>query len=115
MLYPDEVVEVRGRGMMRGLRCRNPEQAAAVTTQAFKDGAIFERSGSHDEVIKFLMPLTIETAQLNEGLDILQQAFQQVINGKPCSKDRRQSASRKTTGRVAENKVFDHPARFEVV
>ena len=114
-LYPDEVVEIRGRGMMRGLRCKNPERAAAITAQAFKDGAIFERSGSHDEVIKFLMPLTIETAQLNQGLDILQQAFDTVINDKPCSRDARRSASRRTTGAVAESKVFAHPGQAEVI
>ncbi|NNJ76761.1 MAG: diaminobutyrate--2-oxoglutarate transaminase, partial [Anderseniella sp.] len=70
-LYPREVVELRGRGMMRGICCKHPKKAAAITAQAFKNGAIFERAGSHDEVIKFLMPLTIEIAELNEGLDIL--------------------------------------------
>lgn len=114
-LHPDVVVEVRGRGMMRGLRCKNPEQAAAVTAQAFRDGAIFERAGSHDEVIKFLMPLTIETAQLNEGLDILQQAFHTAINRKPCSKERRRSTNRKTTGSAEENKNFDQSARLELI
>ena len=78
--HSDHVVEVSGRGMMRGIRCKDPKQAAAITAQAFNNGAIFERAGSHDEVIKFLMPLTIETCHLNEGLDILQHAFETVIN-----------------------------------
>ena len=114
-LHPHEVVEIRGRGMMRGIRCKDPEQAAAITAQAFRDGAIFERAGSHDEVIKFLMPLTIENAQLNEGLDILQQAFNTVINPQPCRKERRPSESRRASGSEGENKTFNHPARLELI
>ncbi len=114
-LYPHEVVDIRGRGMMRGIRCRNPEQAAAITAQAFRDGAIFERAGSHDEVIKFLMPLTIEPAQLNEGLDILQRAFHTVIDAKPCAKQDNPSRKRKSTGSAAKSKTINHPARLELI
>lgn len=85
-LFPQEVVELRGRGMMRGICCRHAKKAAAITAQAFKNGAIFERAGSHDEVIKFLMPLTIEIAELNEGLDILENAFRSVIKPIPSTK-----------------------------
>ena len=87
--YPHEVVEIRGRGMMRGICCKDPKQAAAITAQAFANGAIFERAGSHDEVIKFLMPLTIEAEQLNEGLDILEEAFRTILVPAPRSKARR--------------------------
>lgn len=68
-------VEVRGRGMMRGLRCADPKRAAAVTKKAFEYGLIIERSGPEDEVIKFLTPLTITYAELDEGLDILERAL----------------------------------------
>ncbi len=93
-LYPGEVVELRGRGMMRGICCKHAKKAAAITAQAFRNGAIFERAGSHDEVIKFLMPLTIETAELNEGLDILENAFGKVVNLKPCENRRRKGATK---------------------
>lgn len=69
------IVEVRGRGLMRGIRCADPKRAAAVTARAFDHGLIIERSGSEDEVIKFLMPLTITQAEIDEGLDILEQAL----------------------------------------
>ncbi|MGI9509267.1 MAG: diaminobutyrate--2-oxoglutarate transaminase [Geminicoccaceae bacterium] len=69
------LVEVRGRGMMRGVRCADPKRAAAVTAKAFEQGLIIERSGPNDEVIKCLMPLTITKAELDEGLDILEQAM----------------------------------------
>ena len=77
--FSPQVVETRGRGMMRGLRCADPDKAGAVTAEAFKGGLIIERSGSFDEVIKFLMPLTITAAELEEGLDILEHAFEVVV------------------------------------
>ena len=68
-------MEVRGRGMMRGILCADPKRAAAVTARAFDNGLIIERSGPHDEVIKFLMPLTIRHIEMEEGLDILESAL----------------------------------------
>ncbi len=70
-----DVLEVRGRGMMRGIRCADPKRAAAVTKKAFEYGLIIERSGPRDEVIKFLMPLTITLSEMDEGLDILERAL----------------------------------------
>ena len=67
--------EVRGRGMMRGIRAADPKRAAAVTRRAFEKGLIIERSGPEDEVIKCLMPLTISQRELDEGLDILERSL----------------------------------------
>ena len=69
------LLEVRGRGMMQGIRVADPKRAAAVTAGAFERGLIIERSGPEDEVIKCLMPLTITDDELDEGLDILEQAL----------------------------------------
>ncbi len=69
------LLEVRGRGMMRGVRAADPARAAAVTKKAFGYGLIIERSGPNDEVIKFLMPLTISKAELDDGLDRLERAL----------------------------------------
>ncbi len=73
--FSPHLVEVRGRGMMRGVRCADPQRAAAVTANAFKQGLIIERSGPRDEVIKCFPPLTIEHAELEESLDILERAL----------------------------------------
>jgi len=73
--FSPHVVEVRGRGMMRGLRCADPERAAAVTSAAFDHGLVIERSGPADEVIKCLIPLTIHKEEMDEGLDILERAL----------------------------------------
>ncbi|MFT6303743.1 MAG: diaminobutyrate-2-oxoglutarate transaminase [Granulosicoccus sp.] len=79
--YPDQLLEKRGRGLMRGLVCADPTAAAAITSTAFDNGLIIERSGAEDEVIKFLTPLTIEDAQLQEGLSILDYALATVFRG----------------------------------
>jgi diaminobutyrate-2-oxoglutarate transaminase len=73
--FSPDLIEVRGRGMMRGVRCADPKRAAAVTAKAFEYGLIIERAGPEDEVIKCLMPLTIRPSELKEGLDILERAL----------------------------------------
>ncbi|MGI9304449.1 MAG: diaminobutyrate--2-oxoglutarate transaminase [Gammaproteobacteria bacterium] len=78
--YSPHLLEVRGRGMMRGLYCADPNRAAAVTSAAFEQGLILERSGPADEVIKFLMPLTIRRAEMDEGLDVLAHALREEFN-----------------------------------
>jgi diaminobutyrate-2-oxoglutarate transaminase len=78
--FPEDVLEVRGRGMMRGVVCADPELAAKVTAGAFNRGLIIERAGAYDEVVKCLMPLTTTTAELDEGLDILAATFDEVFS-----------------------------------
>lgn len=114
-LYPNEVVELRGRGMMRGICCKHAEKAAAITAHAFQNGAIFERAGSHDEVIKFLMPLTIEMAELNEGLDILENAFRTVLNPAPCRKVRRPAKDMNKPRIVAGTKTSNESVQLESI
>jgi diaminobutyrate-2-oxoglutarate transaminase len=77
--YPEQLLEKRGRGLMRGLVCTDPTAAAAITATAFELGLIIERSGPEDEVLKFLTPLTIEDTQLHEGLSILDHAMATVL------------------------------------
>jgi diaminobutyrate-2-oxoglutarate transaminase len=76
--FPADVAEVRGRGLMQGLRFHDPERAARVTAAAFQDGVIIERAGPRDEVVKFMMPLTTTRAELDEGLDIVERALAKV-------------------------------------
>ena len=73
--FARDLVEVRGRGMMIGVRCADPKRAAAVTAKAYKYGLIIERAGPDDEVIKCMMPLTTSYDELDEGLDILERAI----------------------------------------
>jgi diaminobutyrate-2-oxoglutarate transaminase len=84
--YPDQLVEQRGRGLMRGLVCANPASAARISKVAFENGLIIERSGAEDEVIKFLMSLTITADELQEGLSILDHAMLLVFNSEVSQK-----------------------------
>jgi diaminobutyrate-2-oxoglutarate transaminase len=81
--FSPHLVEVRGRGMMRGVCCADPQRAARVTANAFTHGLIMERSGPQDEIIKCLPPLTIDYSELEEGLDILEQAFVEEFSSSP--------------------------------
>jgi diaminobutyrate-2-oxoglutarate transaminase len=73
--FSHHLVDVRGRGMMIGVRCADPKRAAAVTARAYRSGLIIERAGPDDEVIKCMMPLTTSVRELDEGLDILERAI----------------------------------------
>jgi diaminobutyrate-2-oxoglutarate transaminase len=90
--FSGDVLEARGRGMMRGVVVGDPDLAAEVTTVAFKNGLIIERAGSYDEVVKFLMPLTIGEAELGEGLDILEKSFEEVFSGERTRKPQASAA-----------------------
>jgi diaminobutyrate-2-oxoglutarate transaminase len=73
--FSPDLVRVKGRGMMQGILCADPKRAAAITARAFGHGLIIERAGPEDEVIKCLMPITSGYDVLDEGLDILDNAF----------------------------------------
>jgi diaminobutyrate-2-oxoglutarate transaminase len=74
-----ERITVKGRGMMQGIDVGSGDVAAAITATAFEKGLIIETSGAHDEVVKVLAPLNIETGVFAAGLDILEQAVRHVM------------------------------------
>ncbi|PUB17105.1 diaminobutyrate--2-oxoglutarate transaminase [Yoonia sediminilitoris] len=80
--FAPELVRVKGRGMMRGIACADPEVATAISVAAFKRGLIIERAGPLGEVVKCLMPLTTSNAQLDEGLDILCRSVEDALRRK---------------------------------
>ena len=67
----------KGRGMFRGIDVGEGETASAICAACFERGLIIETSGAHDEVVKVLAPLTIKQEQLDSGLDILAEAFEE--------------------------------------
>lgn len=67
----------KGRGMFRGIDVRDGDTASAICAAAFERGLIIETSGAHDEVVKVLAPLTIKQEQLDAGLDMLAEAFEE--------------------------------------
>lgn len=78
--YPEGQMVRRGRGLMQGLAFKDPAVADRITELAFQNGLIIETSGGSDEVIKLLVPLTIEPEKLLAGLDILEQAVADSIS-----------------------------------
>lgn len=67
-------LRVRGRGLVWGLVFQEPAHAAHVARAAFDRRLLVERSGSQDEVVKLMPPLTITRADLAEGLRRLAEA-----------------------------------------
>jgi len=69
----------KGRGFMQGLSLRDGKTAEAICREAFKNGLIIETSGADNQVVKCLCPLTISKQELDQGLDILQQAVNRTL------------------------------------
>lgn len=71
--HPNVVQEVRGRGLIQGLACKG-DAAGAISKQAFERGMIIETAGARGQVVKLLPALTISEAEIQEGLEILDQS-----------------------------------------
>ena len=80
-LAQDQGVEasVRGRGLIWGVEFADRELAAQVSQACFERGLIIETAGIDDQVLKLLPSLTIDEADLNHGLDIIEQSLQAVL------------------------------------
>lgn len=80
--YPKLNATTRGRGFMRGIACGEGKEdyAGKICEKAFEKGLIIETAGPSGEVVKFLGPLTIDNEGLNKGLDILEEAIEEVLN-----------------------------------
>lgn len=68
----------KGRGLMQGIECCSGELASKITARCFELGLVIETAGPEDEVIKFFCPLTISEAELEQGLDIFEQAVEDI-------------------------------------
>ena len=77
------VGDVRGVGAMwaielvkdKATRVPAREETSAVARQAYERGLVTITAGTYGNVIRTLMPLVISEAELNEGLDVLEQAL----------------------------------------
>jgi diaminobutyrate-2-oxoglutarate transaminase len=76
-------LEVRGRGLMMGLGCREGALAGAIAAAAFERGLVIETSGAESQVVKCLCPLVIPTDDLHRGLDILEAAVADAVGRAP--------------------------------
>ena len=65
---------VRGRGLLQGLHTPVPGLAEQIAAAAFERGLLVETSGADSDVVKLMPPLTIDDAELAQGLQILAKA-----------------------------------------
>lgn len=65
---------LKGRGLMQGVDVGSDELAADICARAYENGLVIETSGSHDQVVKVLAPLTTPKATFRNGLNILKAA-----------------------------------------
>jgi diaminobutyrate-2-oxoglutarate transaminase len=85
-------LQVRGRGMVQALACPDcPDLADAVSSAAWERQLIVETSGTDSNVLKLLPPLTIETELLEEGLDIIEASYEQVLNDSQFTREHQRS------------------------
>ncbi|MEU5032090.1 4-aminobutyrate--2-oxoglutarate transaminase [Streptomyces milbemycinicus] len=81
----DIIGDLRGRGAMiaielvkPGTKDPNPEATAAVAKACHAAGLLVLTCGTYGNVLRFLPPLVIGEELLNEGLDVLEEAFGQL-------------------------------------
>ncbi len=82
--FPAAAAQVRGRGLLQGLRLAPPGLAERVSWAAFHRGLIIELCGAQNEVLKVMPPLTIETDRLAEGLARLRAALAEALDEIPA-------------------------------
>tara|TARA_A100001037_G_scaffold303183_1_gene336584 strand:+ start:4497 stop:5816 length:1320 start_codon:yes stop_codon:yes gene_type:complete len=77
---PGESIQLRGRCMVQGLDFGSGKRATAVAKRAFEKGVVIETSGAKGQVLKFLTPLNISQSDLEDGLNRVKQAIDEVIH-----------------------------------
>lgn len=78
--YDEHICDVRGYGMIWGAEFNDAELASKICGISFKNGLVIETAGSEGQVIKFLAPLIISEALINEGFDILDKAISTALS-----------------------------------
>ena len=74
--------KMKGRVLMQGVDVGSGELAGEICAKAYENGLVVETSGSEDQVVKILAPLTTPVALLEKGFEILLSAAETVISEK---------------------------------
>jgi 4-aminobutyrate aminotransferase/(S)-3-amino-2-methylpropionate transaminase len=88
----DIIGDVRGLGAMRAIelvksretREPAPEETKRITQYCYEHGLITITAGTYSNVIRLLVPLVISEEQMEEGLDVLENALASVCAGQPA-------------------------------
>ncbi|WP_425572184.1 diaminobutyrate--2-oxoglutarate transaminase [Pseudonocardia eucalypti] len=76
---PGADLQVKGRGLARGLEFGKSDLADRAASAAFERGLLLETAGPDSEVAKIMPALTITEAELAEGMDIFADAVRSVV------------------------------------
>ena len=72
-------VQVRGKGMIVGLDVGSSDRATDILKRCFEQGLLITACGTGGRVLKIIPPLTIPAEDLAEGLDILVNTAEAVL------------------------------------
>lgn len=72
-------VNITGKGMILGLDVGNGDRAKAIVNQCFDAGLMIASCGTGGRVVKLIPPLTTPQSDLQEGLDILVEVTDKVM------------------------------------
>jgi len=78
--YPKLKIDIRGKGFLWGIDVNDSRVSKAVAQEAFKLGLLIETAGQENTVLKLMPPLITDENGLNTGLDIIEHAFNFVLN-----------------------------------
>jgi 4-aminobutyrate aminotransferase len=90
LMRHDQVGDVRGRGMICGVdlvtdrdsKTPNPALAAKVVYRAWQLGLIVFYAGTYSNVLEITPPLILTEEEVDEGVEILDQAIDDAVNGR---------------------------------
>ncbi|MBV9951656.1 MAG: aminotransferase class III-fold pyridoxal phosphate-dependent enzyme [Acidimicrobiia bacterium] len=71
----DDVIDVRGIGLMIGLELRSKEIASQVQARCLDEGLVVLTCGPDENVLRLVPPLTLSDDELDLGLTILEHAL----------------------------------------
>jgi len=77
--YAGQCYVVRGKGMIQALDVVDGAKAKEIAARCFENGLLLGPCGSGGRVLKLIPPLTIDDADLKEGLGILSEAIHSVM------------------------------------
>lgn len=77
--YPDVFTEVRGQGLMTGMQCAQDGGNAKVNAKLAELGMLSVLAG--DNVLRLVPPLIITEKEVDEAIDMIDQAATAVANG----------------------------------
>ena len=89
--HPKRVGDVRGLGPMLAMeivedsesRAPSMQGASRITAETLKRGVITIRAGLYSNCVRFLPPLTIADAQIDEAMDVVAEAVNAAFSSGP--------------------------------